>query len=272
MTEYKEKEDSNFGMNKDLPNSNSIEVMDLKKHFIGKRKMEDVKAVDGISFQVKNGEVFGLLGPNGAGKTTTINILTGIYSPTEGVASVGGYDVQTDLKKIKELISVCPQEPAVHKFLSGLGNIKFFGDMYLMSKQQIKERSEELLKLLGLYDARKRLAKNYSGGMLRQLSLIISLINDPDILFLDEPTVGMDPRNRRKVWEFLGSMKKQERTIMLTTHYIEEAEALCDRVAIIDYGKLIALGPPKELIEEYGVKDLEEVFMKITGRRILEGT
>ena len=271
MTESKKKDISNSEMIHDLVNSNAIEVMDLKKYFAEKKKMDDVKAVDGISFHVKNGEVFGLLGPNGAGKTTTINILTGIHSPTEGTAVVGGYNVKTNLKRIKEIISVCPQEPAVIKFLSGIGNIKFFGKLYLMSKEQITERSEKLLKLLGLYDARKRLAKGYSGGMLRQLSLIISLISEPDILFLDEPTVGMDPRNRRKVWEFLGSIKQQKRTIILTTHYIEEAEALCDRVAIIDYGKLIAIGSPKKLIEEHEVKNLEEVFMKITGRRILEG-
>lgn len=252
-------------------NSNAIEVTDLKKYFIGKHRFDDVKAVDGVSYQVKKGEVFGLLGPNGAGKTTIINILTGILSPTEGTAAVGGYNVKTEFKKIKEMISVCPQEPAVFKFLSGLGNIKFFGNLHLMPKKQITERAEELLKFLGLYEARKRLAKGYSGGMLRQLSLIIALIHEPDILFLDEPTVGLDPRKRRKVWDFLNSMKTQNRTIILTTHYIEEAEALCDRVAIIDYGKLIAIGPPQTLIEEHEVKNLEEVFMKITGRRILEG-
>ncbi|MHA1955087.1 MAG: ABC transporter ATP-binding protein [Candidatus Heimdallarchaeaceae archaeon] len=271
MSESKEKDISNSEMIPDTDNSNSIEVKDLEKHFTGNRKLDDVKAVDGVTFQVKNGELFGLLGPNGAGKTTIINILAGLCRPTGGTAFVGGYNVKTELKKVKEKISVCPQDPAVHKFLSGMGNIKFFGKLYLMSKQQIMERAEELLKLLGLYDARKRLAKGYSGGMLRQLSLIISLINDPAILFLDEPTVGMDPRNRRRVWEFLDTIKKQNKTIILTTHYIEEAEALCDRVAIIDYGKLIAIGPPKELIKEHGAEDLEGVFMKITGRRILEG-
>jgi len=271
MIKSKENEDSNIESINDSANSNSIEVKDLIKHFTGKRKMPDVKAVDGVSFHVEHGEVFGLLGPNGAGKTTIINILTGILPPTEGTAVVGGYNVKTELQTIKEMIGVCPQEPAVFKFLTGLGNIKFFGKLYLMSKKQIEERAEELLKLMGLYEARKRLARGYSGGMLRQLSLIISLISEPDILFLDEPTVGMDPRNRRKVWDFLNSMKKQDRTIILTTHYIEEAEALCDRVAIIDYGKLIAIGPPRELIKEYEVKNLEEVFMKITGRRISEG-
>jgi ABC-2 type transport system ATP-binding protein len=255
----------------DPENSNSITVEDLKKYYIGKKEFDNVKAVDGISFHVKNGEFFGLLGPNGAGKTTTINILTGNSSPTEGTAIVGGYNVKSGLNKIKEMIGVCPQEPAVYKFLTGLENIEFFGKLHLMSKKEITKRAEKLLKLLGLFEARKRKAKGYSGGMLRQLSSIIALINEPEILFLDEPTVGMDPRARRKVWEFLGNIKQQNRTVILTTHYIEEAEALCDRVAIIDYGKLIAIGPPKQLIEEHGVKNLEEVFMKITGRHILEG-
>ncbi|QEE14590.2 ABC transporter ATP-binding protein [Promethearchaeum syntrophicum] len=252
-------------------NSFSIIVTNLKKYYFGKHEFESVKAVDAISFQVKKGEFFGLLGPNGAGKTTTISVLTGISSPTEGTASVGGYDIKSELKKIKELIGVCPQEPALYKFLNGLENIEFFGKLHQMPKEEIQNRAEELLKLLGLFEARKRIVKGYSGGMLRQLSLIVALINEPEILFLDEPTVGMDPRARRKVWEFLGTVKQQKRTIILTTHYIEEAEVLCDRVAIMDYGKILAIGPPKQLIEEYGVKNLEEVFMKITGRHILEG-
>jgi len=250
---------------------NAIEVKDLKKYFIGKKQFNDVKAVDGISFHVKKGELFGLLGPNGAGKTTTINMLCGLLKPTEGTAIVGGYDVRKNLNKVKELISVCPQEAAVFKFLTGRENIEYFGNMHLMSKEKIKERAEELLKLLDLYEASKRKAKHYSGGMKRQLNLLVALINEPNILFLDEPTVGMDPRVRRKTWEFIGSIKNQNKTIILTTHYIEEAEALCDRVAIIDYGKIVALGPPNELMTEHKAKNLEEVFLKITGRRILEG-
>ncbi|MFX0082732.1 MAG: ABC transporter ATP-binding protein [Candidatus Hodarchaeota archaeon] len=251
--------------------SHAIEVKDLKKYFIGKNRYEDVKAVDGISFQVKKGELFGLLGPNGAGKTTTINMLCGLLKPTEGNAIVGGYDVRKNLNEIKELISVCPQEAAVFPFLTGRENIEYFGNMHLMSKERINERAEELLKVLDLYEASKRKAKGYSGGMKRQLNLLVALINEPKILFLDEPTVGMDPRVRRKTWEFIGNIKDENRTIILTTHYIEEAEALCDRVAIIDYGKLVALGPPKKLMEEHGANNLEEVFLKMTGRRILEG-
>ena len=249
----------------------SIEVKDLKKIFTGKRSFNDVKAVDGISFDVKKGELFGLLGPNGAGKTTTINILCGLLKPTEGSYIVGGYDLKKDLNKVKELISVCPQEAAVFPFLTGKENIEYFGNMHMMSKEKINARTEELLKLLGLFEASGRKAKEYSGGMKRQLNLIVALINEPDILFLDEPTVGMDPRVRRRTWEFINSINEQNRTIVLTTHYIEEAEALCDRVAIIDYGKLVALDSPKKLMEEHDAKNLEEVFLKITGRRILEG-
>jgi ABC-2 type transport system ATP-binding protein len=254
------------------PNSEiSIEVKDLKKYFSGKKGYDDVKAVDGISFQLKSGELFGFLGPNGAGKTTTIQMLIGLLKPTGGTALVNGYDIHEDLPNIKELIGVCPQEPAVFKQLSGKENIALFGNLHLMPKDEIKKRMELLLKTLDLAKASKRMAKGYSGGMLRQLNLIIALIHDPMILFLDEPTVGMDPRVRRKTWEFIGSLKQVNKTIFLTTHYIEEAEALCDRVAIIDYGILLDIGTPKELMEKYKTDNLEGVFMKITGRRIMEG-
>ena len=253
-----------------LGTSQSISVDNLMKHFTSKKALENVKAVNGVSFRVNDGEFFGLLGPNGAGKTTTINMLTGNSKPTGGSAVVGEYDINTHLDKIKSVIGVCPQDPAVYKFLSGLENIEFFGQLHMMNKNIIRHRAEELLDMLGIEEARKRKTKGYSGGMLRKLSLIIAIIHDPSIIFLDEPTVGMDPRARRKVWEFLKTFKDQKKTVILTTHYIEEAETLCDRVAIIDYGKVIAIGNPKELIEEYGVTNLEEVFLKITGRRIRE--
>ncbi|MHA2282514.1 MAG: ABC transporter ATP-binding protein [Promethearchaeota archaeon] len=255
----------------DPDNSISIEVKDLRKTYSGKKTIEEVVAVDGISFSINKGEIFGLLGPNGAGKTTTINILCGLINQTEGKAFVEGYDVTKDISKIKEIIGLCPQEPAVYKFLNAKENIELFGNLYLVKKEVIKERTEKFLDLLGLSEVSHRKAKKYSGGMLRQLNLIVALISDPPILFLDEPTVGLDPRNRRKTWEFISFLKESNKTVILTTHYIEEAEALCDRVAIIDYGKLIAIGPPRELIEKYDSKNLEEVFMKITGRRIVEG-
>jgi len=244
-------------------------VKHLKKYFKG--KYETVKAVDDISFDIKKGELFGFLGPNGAGKTTTINMLSGLLKPTEGNAIIGGYDVLKNLNKVKELIGICPQEPAIFKFLNGKENIELFGNLHLMQKEQLKERTQYLLKKLDLVEASKRKTKGYSGGMIRRLNLIIALINDPKIAFLDEPTVGMDPRARRTTWEFIGAFKNTNKTIILTTHYIEEAEALCDRVAIIDYGKLIEIGSPQELMKKYQSNDLEGVFLKITGRRIMEG-
>ncbi len=249
----------------DPDGASAVIVKDLVKQF------GDVTAVNGINLDIKKGELFGLLGPNGAGKTTTINMLVGLLDPTEGTASVGGYDVKRDLNKIKEIIGVCPQEPAVFKFLKGRENVELFGNLFEMDKNVLKERADKFFEASGLKEASNRKAKGYSGGMLRQLNLIIALINDPKIIFLDEPTVGMDPRVRRKTWTFIGDLKQKDKTIILTTHYIEEAEALCDRVGIIDYGELIALGSPKELMKKHDAKNLEEVFMKITGRRILEG-
>ncbi|MFX1289141.1 MAG: ATP-binding cassette domain-containing protein [Promethearchaeota archaeon] len=249
----------------DPDSESAIIIKDLVKQF------DEVTAVNGINLEIKKGELFGLLGPNGAGKTTTINMLVGLLNPTGGSAIVGGYDVKRDLKKIKEIIGVCPQEASVYKFLKGRENVELFGNLFEMDKKVLKERTDKFFEASGLKEASSRKTKGYSGGMIRQLNLIIALINDPKIIFLDEPTVGMDPRARRKTWNFIGDLKQDDKTIILTTHYIEEAEVLCDRVGIIDYGELIALGSPKELMEKHDAQDLEEVFMKITGRKILEG-
>jgi ABC-2 type transport system ATP-binding protein len=235
------------------------------------KQFEDVTAVDSLNLEIKQGELFSLLGPNGAGKTTTINILSGILKPTKGTAIIAGFDVTKNLEKVRTVIGVCPQEAAVFKFLNARENIELFGNLHGIPKKELEERTDTFLKLLGLAEASKRATKGYSGGMLRKLNLMIALISDPKIAFLDEPTVGMDARARRKTWEFIGSLKDQGKTIILTTHYIEEAEALSDRVGIIDYGKLIELGTPQELMKKYETENLEQVFLKITGRRILEG-
>ncbi|MFX1274578.1 MAG: ABC transporter ATP-binding protein [Promethearchaeota archaeon] len=235
------------------------------------KKFDNITAVNDLSFEVKEGEIFGLLGPNGAGKTTTINMMIGLLKPTSGDAYVGGYNVRKSLKKVKKFIGVCPQEAAIYKFLTGRENIELFGNLHTMNKKELKQRVDDLLNAVTFNEASKRKTKGYSGGMLRQINLLIALVNNPYIVFLDEPTVGMDPRARRKTWEFISSLKEQNKTVILTTHYIEEAEALSDNVAIIDYGELIELGHPKELMEKHGAKNLEEVFMKITGRRIMEG-
>jgi ABC-2 type transport system ATP-binding protein len=234
------------------------------------KRFEDVVAVNGVSLQVTNGELFGLLGPNGAGKTTTVNILCGLLKPASGSASVGGYDVQKENAKVKEFIGACLQETAIYPYLTGAENVELFGNLYALDKNTLKVRRDMLLEKMGLTRDAKRRVEKYSGGMKRRLSLILALIHDPQIVFLDEPTVGMDPQSRRAVWDFMGELKKQGKTIFLTTHYMEEAEALCDRVGVIDHGKLIALGSPKALISKNEVKNLEEVFIKLTGRRIRE--
>jgi ABC-2 type transport system ATP-binding protein len=235
------------------------------------KKFEDVTAVDHLNLEIGEGELFSLLGPNGAGKTTTINILTGIIKPTSGNAIIAGFDVTKNLEEVKKIIGVCPQEASVFSFLTASENVELFGNLHSLSKREIEERTARFLKLLGLTDASKRKAGGFSGGMLRKLNLMMALINDPIIAFLDEPTVGMDARARRNTWEFIGSLKGENKTIILTTHYIEEAEALSDRVGIIDYGKLVELGTPRELMERYEAKNLEQVFLNITGRRIMEG-
>ena len=235
------------------------------------KKFEDTTAVDGLSLEVQRGELFGLLGPNGAGKTTTINILCGLLQPTNGSANVNGYNVQKDPERIKELIGVCPQDTAVFSYLTGRENVELFGNLHAMPKEKLKKNADELLDRMGLLEDAKRSVKKYSGGMRRRINLIMALVHDPEIAFLDEPTVAMDPQSRHAVWDFIRGLKKRNKTVILTTHYMEEAEELCDRVGIIDHGKLIALGSPRELKETYGAKDLEEVFIQLTGRRIREG-
>lgn len=234
------------------------------------KKYPDVQALDDLNLQVKKGELFGLLGPNGAGKTTAINILCGLTKPTSGTATICGYSVQKEQTKIKEVIGVCIQETATYPYLTGAENVELFGNLHTMDKNGLKARRDMLLNKMGLTEDAKRRTGKYSGGMRRRLSLILALIHDPQIAFLDEPTVAMDPQSRHAVWDFIKELKAQGKTIILTTHYMEEAEELCDRVGIIDHGKLIALGTPQELISKNGVKNLEEVFINLTGRNIRE--
>ncbi len=236
------------------------------------RQFEDVTAVDGLTLTIRKGEMFGFLGPNGAGKTTTINMLCGLLKPTSGSAQIAGFDVVKESQQVKTLIGVCPQEAAVYKFLSGMENLELFGSLHGMDRKLIKERAAELVGQADFVKEAGRKAKGYSGGMMRQLNLMIALISDPEIVFLDEPTVGMDARARRRTWEYIGALKEQGKTVILTTHYIEEAQALSDRVGIIDYGELIALGTPEKLMAEHDAHDLEAVFLTITGRRIAEGS
>lgn len=234
------------------------------------KKFGDVTAVDGLGLTVDRGELFGLLGPNGAGKTTTINILCGLLKPTSGSVEVGGYDTRKETSKAKKLIGVSPQETAVYPHLTGKENIELFANLHTMPRDKMKKNVDELLQKLSLRDYAKRQAGKYSGGMMRRINLAMALVHDPEIAFLDEPTAGMDPQSRRAVWDFIRELKKQNRTVLLTTHYMEEAEELCDRIGIIDNGKLISLGTPQQLKKQFNARNLEEVFLQLTGRRIRE--
>ncbi len=231
----------------------------------------DVTAVDGLTLVVSEAEVFGLLGPNGSGKTTTINCLTGLLKPTKGTIRVGGFDVQTVGEEARRTMGVSPQETAVYTCLTGRENVELFGALYSLPKSSLGARVDYVMEKVGLIDDAGRRVSKYSGGMKRRVSIAMALVTDPRIVVLDEPTVGMDPVSRRAIWDFILELRAKGKTIVLTTHYMEEAEELCDRVGIVDHGKLIALGSPAGLRVKYGARDLEDVFIQLTGRRIREG-
>jgi ABC-type multidrug transport system ATPase subunit len=244
---------------------NAIEIESLTKRFA------DKTALEGLSITIPEGELFGLLGPNGAGKSVTIKTLCGILQPTVGSVRVGGYEVQKERDKIHKIIGLCPQEPAYFGYLTGRENIELFARLQEVPKKTLEENSKQLIKELGLSDDADRRASKYSGGMIRRLSLAIALINDPAIAFLDEPTVAMDPQSRHATWDLIRDLKNRGKTVVLTSQYIEEVEALADRVGIIDNGKLITIGSPNELKQRHGATNLEEVFIALTGRKIREG-
>ena len=242
----------------------SIDIQNLTKKF------EDKTAINDLTLNINAGELFGLLGLNGAGKTVTIKTLCGILKPTSGTARVNDFDVVRDTEKIHQIIGLCPQEPAYYSYLTGRENIELFGTFHGISQKLLRERTTQLVDAVGLSaDADRRVGK-YSGGMVRRVSLAMALIHDPAIAFLDEPTVAMDPQSRHATWEIISDLKKHGKTVVLTSHYIEEVEALADRVGIIDNGKLIALGTPAELKQRFSSPSLEDVFIAITGRKIRE--
>jgi ABC-2 type transport system ATP-binding protein len=216
-----------------------VEISGLSKSY------GDIKAVSDISFSVSRGEVFGMLGPNGAGKTTTVEIMEGLRIPDEGKVHVLGIDAARDTRSIKEHIGVQLQSPALFPLMSVQEVIGFFGSLY---KKSIP--TSEIIKLVVLEEAKRVLVKNLSGGQQQRLSVALAFVNDPDIVFLDEPTTGLDPQARRTMWEMIESFRKKGKTIFLTTHYMEEAERLCDRVAIMDHGKIIALDSPQQMIKQ----------------------
>jgi ABC-2 type transport system ATP-binding protein len=242
----------------------AIKISNLTKRF------DDITAVDNLSLEIGWGELFGILGPNGAGKSTVVNVLSTLLEPTEGTAIIDGCDVVFDPDCIRKVVGVCPQEPAFYPHLTGAENIMLMGDMHLVPKEILRERIETMVEKIGMDDHINRRSKDYSGGMIRRVSMLMALISDPKIALLDEPTVAMDPKSRHAVWDFIRELKTQGKAIILTTHYMEEAQELCDRVAIIDEGRLIEIGSPSELMEKHRAKNLEEVFLKLTGKKLRE--
>jgi len=205
-------------------------------------------AVDHVNFEVKAGEIFGFLGPNGAGKTTTINMLITILKPTEGKASVLGFDIAKQNYNVRNVIGVVPQEYTADEDLTGLENVLLCADLYGIPRSVAKERAMDLLKLVELTDFKDKKVQTFSGGMRRRIELACGLINRPKVFFLDEPTLGLDVQTRTATWNYIRKLKKEYgMTLFMTTHYLEEADALCDRVAIIDHGKIVVVGAPEEL-------------------------
>jgi ABC-2 type transport system ATP-binding protein len=229
----------------------------------------ELTAVGGVSFAVAPGEVFGLLGPNGAGKTTTIRVLTTLLAPTEGRALVAGHDVRADSLAVRASIGYIPQAISVDGALTAYENLDFYGRVTGVPRRERRERIEQAIETMELQPMLDRLARTLSGGMLRRLEIATALLNRPAVLFLDEPTVGLDPTARRMVWEHLEALVEQAgTTILVTTHVMEEAERHCDRLGVIDRGRLVEQGEPAALMERHETDSLEEVFTAVTGRDI----
>ncbi|MGB2799270.1 MAG: ABC transporter ATP-binding protein [Dehalococcoidia bacterium] len=242
-----------------------LSAKNLYKSFDGR------KAVDRVSFSIRTGEIFGLLGPNGAGKTTTIRILSTVLEPDRGDVIIGGYSIRGNPDAVRRLIGVCPQELALYEELSAIDNLVFFGRMVGLNGREARAQAAARLKLVGLTGRAKGRVDKFSGGMKRRVNLAVSLMGRPELLFMDEPTVGIDPQSRNNIYRTIEKLRDKGMTILYTTHYMEEANRLCDRVAIIDNGRIIAMDTPLALRSRIGPPEqvtLEDVFLKLTGRRL----
>lgn len=238
-------------MGKSVNSTNSIVVKDLYKSY------KDLKVLKGVSFSVKRGTILALLGPNGAGKTTTVNILSTLLNPDKGEAKINGFDIKDNAGGVRSSIGLTGQYAAVDEYLTGEENLELIGRLYRLSKATAKSRAKELLKQFDLLEASNRPVKTYSGGMRRRLDLSMSLIASPPIIFLDEPTTGLDPRSRLTMWSMIEKLAKEGTTILLTTQYMEEADHLADNIVVIDNGKVIAEGTSDELKSRVGSDRLE---------------
>lgn len=231
--------------------SPAIEVIDLSKSF------GDFKAVDHLNLTVQQGEVFGLLGPNGSGKTTTINMISGLSVPTSGEVRVLGFDVRHQARQVRQILGAVPQETALYEELTAWTNMDFHADIFGIPRKEKKERITRMLELVQLLDRKDSRVGTFSGGMKRRLALGRALLHDPRLVYLDEPTLGVDVQARRAIWDYILSLRDQGKTVLITTNYLEEAQALCDRLAIIDHGKLIAVDTPTHLKQTYGGSVIE---------------
>jgi ABC-2 type transport system ATP-binding protein len=235
------------------------------------KKFGDFTAVDNIAFDVAKGEIFAFLGPNGAGKTTTIKMLTTLLRPTSGSVSLDGLDPVTHQTAARKQFGIVFQDPSVDDELTAYENMDFHGILYSVPRKLRQERIEALLKLFELWDRRKDQVKQFSGGMRRRLEIARSLLHTPKIIFLDEPTLGLDPQTRNQLWNHIKKLNEEEHvTVFLTTHYMEEAERVAHRIAIIDHGKIIAQGTPGELKAQTNTETLEQAFLALTGSTIRE--
>jgi len=235
------------------------------------KKYGSVEVVHGISFQVEEGEIFGLLGPNGAGKTTSISMLTGLFPPTSGSAKIGGYDIQKEPLKAKQITGLVPQDLALYPTLSARANLTFFGRVYGLRGKDLKERVNDVLHIVGLADRADETIEKYSGGMKRRINIAAGLVHQPRLLFLDEPTVGVDPQSRNHIFECVQKLNLERgMTIIYTSHYMEEVQLLCNRVAIIDMGNLVALDTIKNLVAMLGGGVIQIGLNKVDDQMLAE--
>lgn len=226
------------------------------------KRFGDFTAIDNLTLTVKRGEIFGLLGPNGSGKTTTINMISGLSKPTSGVIRVLGYDILQDAKAVHAILGTVPQETALYEELSAWTNMTLHADLYRVPRSKRDKSIIDMLHLVGLLDRSKNRVSTFSGGMKRRLALARALLHEPHLLYLDEPTLGVDVQSRRAIWDYILDLKEKGKTVLLTTNYLEEANALCDRIAILDHGKLVALDTPINLKRRYGdtILDIETIL------------
>jgi ABC-2 type transport system ATP-binding protein len=240
-----------------------IRVSNLVKRF------GELAAVDDVSFEVHRGEVFAFLGPNGAGKTTTIKMLTTLLRPTSGKIEFDGLDPVADRDKVRRRFGVVFQDPSLDQDLTAWENMEIHGVLYGVPRKERRERAEELLKLFELWERRSALVKTFSGGMRRRLEIARGLLHTPKVLFLDEPTLGLDPQSRNQMWTHVKSLnEKNQVTVFLTTHYMDEADRVADRIAVIDHGRIVATGSSSELKDRTNTASLEDAFLALTGTTI----